>query len=569
MINERNCQNRREEIAALVLGELEPKAADELRRHIESCETCQSLYRKLMDEEETTRIAFQTIADKGEVLKSNLIEQLDKKEPAKTIGIHWSNVIKSPVAKIAAAAVIVIALLLLFNNSQATLYAQVVKAMKEARTIYVMGEWKSNGQWRKNVEIWYQNGVGEKRIAWRKDKQTIRIDNGKYTWEYTSGNDFASRNKSLGLTQLPGEILDIQRYLKECERDPAGDKVIDGFECVLYTATRLRDSEGSRILFWVDEQMRLRRFEEHILQNGRWEDDEYGEVKYDVEFEPNIFVPDFGPDVKIVEADKMLDKYFDLDNAIFVKEELGFIFAVHELHGCREGLIFAVTSVRPTQGTKSMVGYQGPTAWNYGNFSLGSSWKRLDKYGRGRSFQPVNLGEIYHAGFQVQWTLFFPQGFEPGGPKECEFEVYLSTNGSLHEKRTKEGLPTRQNFKPMVVLPLPEEKISLEQVWDKTYSTTKTLEPVVGSSSLTLKSVPFTDQEMEDYINEHPESGETREYRAGDRSESARLHHGRINKPSRMSKEDWVKDRMDYLKEIENNYREFLQEVERREQRGK
>jgi hypothetical protein len=125
MINENNCQNRREEIAALVLGELEPKAADELRRHIESCETCKSLYRKLTDEEETIRSAFQTIADKGEVLKNRLIEQLGKKESvtsqtekesAKIIGIHWGNIIKSPITKIAAAAVIILAIALLFHN---------------------------------------------------------------------------------------------------------------------------------------------------------------------------------------------------------------------------------------------------------------------------------------------------------------------------------------------------------------------------------------------------------------------------------------------------------------------
>jgi hypothetical protein len=567
MINENNCQNRREEITALVLGELEPEAADELKRHIESCKTCKSLYQKLTDEEETIRSAFRKIADKGEVLKSSLIEQLDKKEPAKTIGIHWGNVIKSPFTKVAAAAVVVIALLLLFNNSQATLYAQVIKAMKEARTIHVVGEWKSNGQWRKNVEIWYQNGVGEKRIAWRGDKQTIRIDNGKYIWEYTSGNDFASRNKSTGLTQLPGEILDIQRYLKECERDPAGDKVIDGFKCELYTATRLRDSEGNRILFWVDEQMRLRKFEEHVLRDGRWEDDEYGEVKYDVAFESNIFVPDFGPNVKIVEADEMLDLYSDPNEALFTREELGLIFSVHKLVKCREGLIFAVTSVRPTDIWRRKVRSSDFAAWNYGHFSLGSSWKRLDKYGRGLSYQPIELGEIYHGGLQVKWTLFFPQGFEPEGPKECELEVYLGTIGSLYEKRTKEGLPTNQRFKPIAVLPLPEEQTTLEQVLDDTFKSLSDLEPYAARDSLTLQSVPFTEQEMEEYINTLPDdSDDARRYRS---DKSIRLHHGRTSKPSRISKEDWVKDRMDYLKEIENNYKEFLQEVEKRDQRDR
>lgn len=569
MINENNCQNRREEITALVLGELEPKAADELRGHIESCETCKSLYQELIEEEQTIRAAFQTIADKGEGIKSDLIEQLDKKGPVETIGIHWGNIIKSPVTKIAAAAVIVIALLLLFKNSQATLYAQVIKAMKEARTIRVVSDAMYNGQWRRNVEIWYQKGLGEKRIVWDRNRQIIMIDNGKYIWEYTLGNDFASRNKSTGLTQLPGEILEIQRYLKECERDPAGDKVIDGFKCNLYTATRRQDSEGNRILFWVDEQMRLRKFEEHILRDGHWEDDEYGEVKYDVEFEPNIFVPDFGPDVKIVEMDEKLDLYSDPNDALFTREELGLIFAVHELVRCREGLIFVVASVRPTDTWCRKVSSSDLAAWNYGRFHFGSSWKRLDKYGRGLSYQPIDLGEIYHGGLQVKWTLFCPRGFEPEGPKECELEVYLGTTGLLHAKRTKEGLPTRQRFKPMAVLPLPEEQTTLKQVLDDTYSSLSDLEPYAACDSLTLKSVPFTDEEMEEFIKEYPDSGETREYRSGDRSKNARLHHGRTSKPSRISKEDWVKDRMDYFMEIENNHKEFLQEVEKSEQRDR
>ena len=125
MNNQDNCQNRREEIAALVLGELELKAAEELQRHIESCQTCRLLFQALSDEEETIRSAFKTIADKGETVKSSLIEQLDKKSqvtsqaetsPAKTIRINWGKIIKSPIAKIAAAAVIIIAAILMLRN---------------------------------------------------------------------------------------------------------------------------------------------------------------------------------------------------------------------------------------------------------------------------------------------------------------------------------------------------------------------------------------------------------------------------------------------------------------------
>jgi len=144
MINENNCQNRREEIAALVLRELEPEAADELKRHIESCKTCKSLYQKLTDEEETIRSAFQAISDKGEVLKSSLIERLHRdnkvtsqadKGPAKTIKIIWRIIMKNPITKMAAAAVVIIAVLVgvfqLGGSMEGVVLANVVENIEQ------------------------------------------------------------------------------------------------------------------------------------------------------------------------------------------------------------------------------------------------------------------------------------------------------------------------------------------------------------------------------------------------------------------------------------------------------
>lgn len=117
MINENDCKNRREEITALVLGELESKAAEELRRHIESCEVCKSLYQELAGEEKSIRSAFKVIAERGEMLQSGLIEQFEKNEltavqksekAGKAIKIIWRTIMRSPIIKLAAAAVIII-----------------------------------------------------------------------------------------------------------------------------------------------------------------------------------------------------------------------------------------------------------------------------------------------------------------------------------------------------------------------------------------------------------------------------------------------------------------------------
>ena len=123
MNNNNDCQNRREAIAALVLGELEREVADELKRHIDTCKTCQSLYQALADEEKTIRSAFKTIADRSQAVRGSLVEQFGKQagmapdrsmEPGKIRNIRfiWRTIMKSRMTKLAAAAVIIIAALI-------------------------------------------------------------------------------------------------------------------------------------------------------------------------------------------------------------------------------------------------------------------------------------------------------------------------------------------------------------------------------------------------------------------------------------------------------------------------
>ncbi len=147
MINENDCRNRREEITALVLGELEPKAANELRRHIESCKVCKSLYKELADEEETIRSAFKVIAERSEILQGGLVEQFEKNErtavqrnekAGKTIRIIWRTIMKNRITKFATAAVIIIAVLTAIHLSGGSMegiaFAEAVRPVLNART---------------------------------------------------------------------------------------------------------------------------------------------------------------------------------------------------------------------------------------------------------------------------------------------------------------------------------------------------------------------------------------------------------------------------------------------------
>jgi len=476
---------------------------------------------------------------------------------------------KSRITKFGSAAAIifcVLGLLVFFGNGE-TLYAQVIKAIENAHTIHAVTENLDNGQWEKNTEVWYDRNKGVVETSWDKGEKTyMRIDNGQHMWKYRAGDNFAKRSKTIDPMGVARKLLNVDSFKKQAIREPSEDKVVNGIRYLAYI--RSNPENTYRVLTWLDEANRVRGWEKmRLLDSGRWETYRIGEVEYDVELSPQIFIPDFGEDVEIADVDTKLDEHFDLKDALFAKEELGLIFAVHELVKCDEGLIFAVSSIRPANTwrdtAQSESGRSGD--WHYGSFQFGSSWKRLDNYGRGLSYQPIRLAEIYQAGLQVRWTLFFPEGFEPGGVEKCELEVYMYNHGALAKKRSELGLPTRERFKPIAVLPLPKESIALAEVMDKVYSTTNEL-PFVASAMLTMKSVPFTDEEMEEYIKEHPNSGKTRKYRLGDRSKSARILHGESRKPGEISKENWLKDRMDYLQVLESNYKQFLQEVKKIEQ---
>ncbi len=487
-----------------------------------------------------------------------------RSETKKTKSI-WRIIMKTRIRKLtSAAAVIIIGIFFFFGNSHETLYAQVMKGLKSALTVHVFGESLRNGQWEKGMEAWYDRDIGVVEEHWRDDTlSSKRIDNGTHSWQYQHTSNLVKRSKSLDPMGVVADVLDVREITEKAIRDPGNDKVVNGERYFAYMHSNEESTNQLRV--WLDEAKRVRSVEKsHVVDSGQWETYRVAKVEYDVEINPEIFSPEFGPDVRIVEVDTVLDEYFGLDMTIFTKEALGFIFAIHELKRCEDNLIFTICSIRPTDATRKKVKSSGLAVWDYGSFSVGNAWRRLDDYGRGRSFVPTTLAHLYHAGLEVQWLLFSPQGFEPEGPKECEFEIYISTTHKHREERTKDGLPIKQNFKSMAILGLPQEQTALQQVMDDTYSTIMELEPLVAFDRLSqkLQLVPFTDKEMDTWAQKVPMSPASKKWFSGDKS--WRRSHELPS--SKISEEDWVKDRMEYLQEIKDKYKEFLEEVEKREQ---
>ncbi|MHC4203924.1 MAG: anti-sigma factor family protein [Planctomycetota bacterium] len=148
-----DCQNRREAIAALVLGELESPAADEIKNHIETCLDCRSVYQAMAEEEDTIRSAFKAIDDRSKAIGNNLVEEHDKasraqddisagqaesqaKQSAATRPNVWRTIMKSRITKLAAAAVIFIAVLAglpLLDTEQGVVLADVLSKIEQVR----------------------------------------------------------------------------------------------------------------------------------------------------------------------------------------------------------------------------------------------------------------------------------------------------------------------------------------------------------------------------------------------------------------------------------------------------
>ena len=166
MNNNKDCQNRREAIAALVLGELESPAADEIKKHIETCPDCRSFYQAMAEEEETIQSAFKAIDDRGKAIGDNLVEEYENVSGTRDISAGpaeskekqsaiaqpnvWRTIMKNRITKLAAAAaVILIGVLVLTSvfvgTNKSVALAGVLKKVEQARAFMYKMEMTMTG----------------------------------------------------------------------------------------------------------------------------------------------------------------------------------------------------------------------------------------------------------------------------------------------------------------------------------------------------------------------------------------------------------------------------------------
>ena len=108
MSDKNDCKDRHEAIAALVLEELDPAAANEIKSHIDTCANCRSLYQALAAEEQTIRSTFDAIKDRSKAMEDELVAQIDEDlhKPSSTptiLGRIWGARTKWRIGELAAA----------------------------------------------------------------------------------------------------------------------------------------------------------------------------------------------------------------------------------------------------------------------------------------------------------------------------------------------------------------------------------------------------------------------------------------------------------------------------------
>ena len=358
---------------------------------------------------------------------------------------------------------ITVAVFLIYQEN--TLYARVLRGFEEANSFHVQSFDYEEGQPVLKSEIWYLRWHGTRIQHHAGDTVVDLYDNGRDQWQHTQGSDSAIVMRGQG-SILPGELTETARYLKRCERTPAGDKVIDGDLCALYQATH----EQTRSMFWVDDQKRFRRYEEERLIDGQWEAVELVTILYEADVDPDWVTPQFGPSIQIIEPGSMLETRYRLDTAIASKEIMGLDFAVHEVQR-HQGNLIVTCSVRPTEESLQQIDAAGqerhhPTE-EYGSFQMTGWWRRKPNGDiESRHYAQVQLGRVVQNNVYYCWYAMRPTASWPGFENRLEVCGYVHTRRALAELRKQQNLQWYGNIRPILTIDLPEQEVSLDVLSD-------------------------------------------------------------------------------------------------------
>ncbi len=493
------CKDQEIQISMSLADELTPEQQKQLEDHLQQCRNC----REYEQEERELDRKLIKLADSMNWIETRIEEEIRGKIHHKHERIPFVlNSVPMFLKKhryaglSLAASFLVLITITILVSTPGSLYAQVTKALKQASNLHIVGQGLHNGEWTTRGEIWYQKGRGYTIRFNQPGNQVTIIDDGKYQWKYRQGDLTAlrTRNRNSHMLQEIEEVLNLQEFERILSTKPVGTQNIREHECAIYEW----NNEIYRAVVYIDADNRVHRFEDYSRpKEGEWIKKEIQDFYYDVEIDPVIFEPDFGPDVEIVKAENQLDVLMNkvnLDRAVFRKEEFGHIFAVHETQRVESGIVYLLCSMRPTKETIDEFGEIRPSDQaGYGDFQLLSAWKRLDENDHERAYQPWDFAEVRYRGMSVMWYVLIQKGSWPKNAKECFLDVYFHTRGRLKDQYEEKGMPTYKRYKTFTTLPLPSTEISIANMLGEIYDEVKTIEPAVGLTQLRYGLEPNPD----------------------------------------------------------------------------
>jgi hypothetical protein len=452
-----------------------------------------------------------------EKLKTQMLSVFDK-----TSHKHRTNtlitdilraILKSPITKIfsAAAAVLMIVLFLTINSS-GTLYAQVATALRKVNTLHVFGEY-GEGQDLYNFDTWYSKDIGLSRYDYHGDQTTIRLYDDSHLWQYSSDSKYAIQSNHINPDYFINALLNITPN-QDFAREASGDKVIDGFKCKLYVS--YNDNKTRQNKMWLDDANRVRYTEySYQKQDGDWWRS-YSHFKYDIAIDSKVFSKDFGANVTIVDPEKMLDKAFSIEKAIYSEESLGLIFAVHTAELCRDGTIYIVCSVRPNENSRGIAEQNDPRVYNFGRSILMI----------GNTFE---LSQAYHNGIEIKWYAIYGSNFPNGNT--LRLQALIENNGELERYRQEKGMETWKSV--TTVVPLTESNRTIKEILDDVYSQATVLEPEMATVRLDISREAVPD--------------------ATGRSRTGIVYKQRLKIPSEISLNEYINEIMTDIERLKQN----------------
>jgi hypothetical protein len=316
------CRDRREAIAALVMGELDGRSSAELERHIARCETCRGVRDALAEEETSVRSGFEALARAAkpasrafpDVGRSQRQPRAPAAAPTRLLrGVKemiFAHKRMSAAAVVAAAAMVLAFLALASYGTRAYALDQTTQANRRVQYFHVKITPAAGGL----GEAWAQldadgnvvkmrmdfpeppNGPKvsvlscDKAEVWFKDKNFFVTFRDKSAME-RFGKMRATFDPKLAFEQLQADKAAGKVEVETQEPSKAG-------EPIALTVTT-KDSPNRKDVYLVDPATKLvEQIVKYRREEGKWEAKaRHQYLDYNKPVDPNVFQPDLPKDV--------------------------------------------------------------------------------------------------------------------------------------------------------------------------------------------------------------------------------------------------------------------------------